>query len=466
MSLSLSNIRELFVGLDREVPLLDGSYRQYVNLDNAATTPPFRDVVNTINKFIDWYASVHRGTGYKSLLSTNVYNQCREIVAKFVGADPSYHTVIFCSNTTDAINRLCHCLHLEEDEFVLISMMEHHSNMLPWRICGNVDYIQTKLPDGSLDIEHLKTKLGEHKNKVKLVAITGASNITGYLPPIKEIAQIVHQSGAMLLVDAAQLIAHRPIKMGCPDDSDHIDFLAFSAHKMYAPFGSGALIGPTEFFEKRNPGYVGGGAVELVTLDEIVWTDVPEKEEAGSPNLIGVLALAKSIQILQDIGMENVAIHERNLTAKILQLLNDIPEIKIFGENDPTLKHDRVGVIPILLNKMEHSLLAAILGYEWGIGVRHGCFCAHPYIENLFQLNDEDLNQYAKRIQEGDRSNLPGFVRISLGLYNTTEEIEYLIYALKEIIKFGHKGKYTLNKYTGEYFPENFPDNMDSNFFI
>jgi len=462
----MKDARDLVVGLEKEVPLLDGTKRRYINLDNAATTPPFKEVLNTINEFAGWYSSVHRGTGYKSLLSTKLYNHCRDIVAQFIGADPSFHTVIFCNNTTDAINKICHSLNLKKDEVVLTTLMEHHSNQLPWRFCGAVDYVELNDDDGTLNLNSLRAKLEEYKGRVRLVAVTGASNITGIINPIHDIGTLAHQYGALFLVDMAQLIAHRPVQMGHASDPGHIDFMAFSAHKMYAPFGCGVLVGPREFFNEGRPAMVGGGTVELVTMKEIVWSEAPEKEEAGSPNLFGALALAKAIQALQRLGMEKVAAHERDLTSKTLRLLREIPGITIYGDNDPDLKQDRVGVIPILAEGYGHGLLAAILSYEWGIGVRHGCFCAHSYVSHLFDLSQEDLDKYLDRVRKGDRTDLPGLVRISFGIYNTLEEIEYLAHAFREILKNGSRFKYSLNKTEGEYYPEGSSDKIDLSFLI
>lgn len=466
MSPFIPDARNLVVGLDKEVPLLDGRKRLYINFDNAATTPPFKDVLNVINEFSGWYSSIHRGTGYKSLLSTKIYNQCRGIVARFIGADPSFYIVIFCSNTTDAINRVCHRMNLNKDEVVLTTMMEHHSNQLPWRFCGNVDYVEISDTDGSLDLNNLKAKLEKHKGLVRLVAVTGASNITGIINPIRDIAAMVHEYGALLLVDMAQLVAHRPVSIGEPSDPGHVDFLAFSAHKMYAPFGSGVLVGPRDFFNEGRPAMVGGGTVELVTMDEIVWTEAPDKEEAGSPNLFGVLALAKAIQALQRLGMENIAAHDRDLTRKTLRMLRQIPGIRIFGNDDPDFTKDRSGVIPILSEKHDHGLLASILGYEWGIGVRHGCFCAHSYISHLFELSPEDLKQYLKQVRKGNLADLPGLVRISFGIYNTIEEVEYLGFALNEIMKNGPRFKYIINHKEGEYYPEGLDTRIELPFLI
>ena len=448
--------RELFVGLDTPVPLLDGRQHTYVNLDNAATTPPLQRVVKHVNDSLSWYSSVHRGTGYKSIYSTHCFNECRNTVLDFVGADPEYHTAIFCGNATDAINRLCCRFPLADDEVVLTSVMEHHSNLLPWRFHGHVDYVKARFPCGMLDLEDLEKKLIQYDGKVRLVATTAASNITGLIPPLRQIARLAHEHDAMFLVDASQLIAHRPIQMGMADDPERFDFLAFSGHKMYAPFGSGALIGPRDFFAQGKPGWVGGGTVELVTLDEVEWAPAPEKEEAGTPNLIGICAMAEAMRALRDLGMEKVAGHEHELTAYTLKRLDEIDGIRIYGGCNLINRTERLGVVPIEADGYPHALLAAILGYEWGIGVRNGCFCAHPYVEHLLHIDSDEIRQHFDRVRTGDHSALPGFVRISLALYNTKEEIDYLIRALISIMTRGPRGTYRVDPHTGDYKPEGF----------
>lgn len=457
-----TTLRDLVVGVDTLAPTLDGKRRRYINLDNAATTPAFRRVVDRMTEFAGLYSSVHRGTGFKSFLSTELYERCRQTVLQFVNATDGYHTAIFGSNTTDAINGLCNRLRLGKDERVITTVMEHHSNMLPWRLVGAVEYVDIIHDDGSLDVDELRARL-ERGGKTRLVAVTGASNVTGMMPPLRRIARLAHEHGAYLLVDGAQLAAHRPIDMGAPEDPERIDFLAFSAHKMYAPFGSGVLVGPRRFFAEGPPHRVGGGAVDIVTLDDVEWTRAPEREEAGTPNLMGALALAEAINVLEEIGLDRVAEHERELTAATLNRLLNIDGIRIYGAKDPELTEDRVGVIPIQADGFDHALLAAILSYEYGIGVRHGCFCAHPYVVRLLDIGSVAMSGYTSQIRAGDRSYLPGFVRISLGLYNTLEEIDALADALARILSQGPTGEYHLDKSTGEYRPAGF--SFDANEF-
>ncbi len=457
----VNDFQKLFVGLDHAVPLLDGTRHTYVNLDNAATTPPFRAVADQVTACSEWYSSVHRGTGFKSLLSTEAYRQARQTVADFVGADPDYHTLIFCSNATDAVNRICQRFAMQPGDLFLTTVVEHHSNLLPWRCKGPVDYVQAKWPCGMIDLDHLGYKLREHCGRVRLVAISGASNVTGLMPPLKTIARMVHEQGGLLLVDGSQLIAHRPIEMGRADDPERIDFLVFSGHKAYAPYGSGGLIGPKSFFASGRPAQVGGGTVKLVTLDDIEWSDVPDKHEAGTPNLIGVCAMAKAMQTLREIGFNAITAHEQALTGYAFDNLQAIPGIRIYGGCQEANIAARLGVIPILADAYDHALLSAILGYEWGIGVRNGCFCAHPYITHLLGITAEERQRHLESIRSGATgSMLPGFVRISLGLSNTAAEIDYLAHALSSIVREGPRGDYQFDAAGKCYAPAGFHYNF------
>src|SRR5512143_3696699 len=244
----LSGVREQIVGIHRRVPVLDGSTRPYINFDNAASTPTLKEVLDTVNEFMHWYSSVHRGTGFKSKVATQAYDDARRIVADFVGANSSDHTVIFGKNTTDAINKLSYRLPLKKDDVVLVSLLEHHSNDLPWRAQAQVEHIKAD-ELGRLDVADLDRLLEVYMGRVKLVAITGASNVTGHLPDIHAIARRAHAVGAEILIDCAQLAPHRRVAMGDLNDPAHLDYVSISAHKMYAPFGTGALIGRKEPFE-------------------------------------------------------------------------------------------------------------------------------------------------------------------------------------------------------------------------
>jgi cysteine desulfurase / selenocysteine lyase len=449
----LNDYRPLFVGLDALIPIMDGTCRCYVNLDNAASTPPLKAVQQTVDDFLVYYSSVHRGTGFKSQLSTFAYEQARQIVMEFVGANPSNHTCIFGKNTTEAVNKLARRFPFNpQRNIVLTSGMEHHSNDLPWRAVTQVIHVGLTR-EGRLDENEFEAKLSKYADRIALVALTGASNVTGFINPIHRYAEKVHAIGALFLVDCAQLAPHRKIDMLSLDQPEHLDFITISAHKMYAPFGTGALIGRKDIFEHGDPDMPGGGTVEIVTLDNVVWSEPPEREEAGSPNTVGAIALAAAIRMLESVGMAEVAKHEASLTQYALEGLARIPGLRIFGDRDPDHAENRLGVIPIQLEQVTHFLAAAILGYEFGIGVRSGCFCAHPYILHLLGLNKEEAAEVRRRMIGGDKSEMPGLIRASFGLYNSIEDINTLLDALVQISRGHFNGKYIQNKATGEYSP-------------
>ncbi|AOY75933.1 aminotransferase class V-fold PLP-dependent enzyme [Clostridium formicaceticum] len=421
--------RKLIAGIDTKISLPNGKYTTVINFDNAATTPPFLPVLEEIMNFSPWYASVHRGTGYKSQVSSNFYENARSTIADFVGADLKHDTIIFLKNTTEAINKLSNrLLDTYKDGVILSTFMEHHSNDLPWRNKYTVDYIDID-QEGKLSLGDLESKLLYYKGKVKLVAVTGASNVTGYINPIDQIAELAHRYGAKILIDGAQLVPHASINMKSPDNSQHIDFLVFSGHKMYAPFGTGVLIGPKKFFEKGAPDYSGGGTVEIVTHDTIKWNDPPLKEEAGTPNVMGVLAIVTAIKTLKKLGMEDIEIYERKLMEYALSRLKDIDDLIFYG--DAFNSKDRVSIIPFNIHNMSHSMVATILAQEGAIAVRNGCFCAQPYIQRLLNISAEEIKN---RIEDPSLPH-PGVVRISFGLYNSFDEIDQLIKLLSKISK-------------------------------
>ncbi|HEY8998772.1 MAG TPA: aminotransferase class V-fold PLP-dependent enzyme [Candidatus Saccharimonadales bacterium] len=441
------NGRELVVGLKMKVPTIGGQ-KTYINLDNAATTPPFQSVMQAVNEFAPWYSSVHRGSGFKSRLSTDTYEEARKVVRDFVGANPEEHVVIFGKNTTEAINKLAYRLPLHKKDIVLISHLEHHSNDLPWRKQATVKRIKT-LPDGSIDREDFLRLLNRYRSRIKLVALSGASNVTGHLPDIHWFAKQAHEVGAQIFVDCAQLAAHRPINMKRLADPEHLDYIAFSAHKMYAPFGCGALVGRRHAFTNGTPEYVGGGTITSVTTKHADWAPPPDSDEAGSPNVIGVVALAAAIQTLQAIGFEQLTAHETALTTHALLRLEELPGLQIYGDQNPQNSASRSGVIPFTVSGVPSQLVAACLGFEWGIGVRSGCFCAQPFVMSLLGL---DQNHVRSRILHHRRDLVGGLVRVSFGLYNTLEEVDVLIEALAAIAN-GQHAAYIVDRSTGLYTP-------------
>ena len=463
MSLNHS-FADLFVGLEIETPSLNGSHRRYINFDNAASTPPLKAVQRAVNDFMAYYSSVHRGTGFKSQLATRVYEEAREITMRFVGADERTHTCIYGKNTTEAINKLARRFPFTSRRNVLLtSGMEHHSNDLPWRQATQTVHVQLT-PDGQLDEADFDTKLAEYGDRVALVAISGASNVTGYLNPVHRLAEKAHAAGAQIAVDCAQLAPHRKIDMRSLDDPAHLDYVAISAHKMYAPFGTGALIGRRDLFEHGDPDQVGGGTVSIVTLEDVVWAGPPDRDEAGSPNTIGAVALAAAICQLEAIGMEAVAAHEAELTEYSLRKLSALPGFKAYGDTDPDNVMNRLGVLPFNLEGLSHFLVAAILGHEFGIGVRNGCFCAHPYILHLLALTSEESQSVRENILAENKRDMPGLVRVSFGLYNTAAEVDALVEALEHITRGEYYGTYIQDIPSGEFHPSDWKPDFNKYF--
>jgi cysteine desulfurase / selenocysteine lyase len=434
------DLRREFVGVDYPVPVLDGQLVPYVNLDNAASTPALRSVVETVEEFLPFYASVHRGTGYMSRLSTTAYERAREHVAAFVGADPERDVVVFGKNTTEALNRLARSMRMPSGAVVLTTMLEHHSNDLPWRERARTLRVPAR-PDGALDEDCLDALLAEHAGRVALLAVPGASNVTGLVQPVHRLAEKVHAVGGQILVDAAQLAAHRPIDMRPHDDAGHLDFVALSAHKMYAPFGTGALVGRRDQF-RSEPDHAGGGTVRAVAVDDVVWADLPDREEAGSPNVVGAVALAAAMGALHALGLDRIAAHEAELARYANARLASVPGVTFHGPVEFGGIHPRVGVIPFTVDGLDHGLVAAVLGYEHGVGVRHGCFCAHPYVHHLLRLNRGEVGRWLNLARGGEHRGAPGMVRISLGAYNDTTDIDRAVRALQWLVAGEVQGTY------------------------
>lgn len=454
---TINNIRKNIVGIKNKVTLISGENQQYINLDNAASTPSLKPVLNKINEFSEYYSSIHRGVGIKSLISTEVYELARRKTLEFVNADEKIYTSIFVKNTTEAINKLSYRLNLSKNDIVLVSLMEHHSNDLPWRNRGKRVYINL-LDNNRLDINDLEYKLKRYRDKVKLVSITGASNVTGYINDIHKIASLVHKYNTKLMVDCAQLIPHRKVNISGNGKDDYIDFIAFSSHKMYAPFGSGVLIGLKDTFSSGTPEYVGGGNIISVSKLNEYWSAPPEKEEAGTPNIIGSLALMESIKILEEIDMDNIKKHEGELTNKLIEHLKQYKNINLYTDTTGINTNNHLGVISFNFNHIPHNLLSSLLAFEGGIGVRSGCFCAHPYIHKLLNLSNNEIRELQKKLLFEGSKNSPGLIRVSFGMYNNFKEIDLFIKTLDNVLNNLDtiKNNYTYNDVHDCYLPKNF----------
>jgi selenocysteine lyase/cysteine desulfurase len=415
------------LGDDVQAPCVDGRSRRYVNLDYAASTPVMADVWEAVEEFVPLYSSVHRGTGYKSQVSTEAFESARGDVAAFVGARRS-DDVVFVRNTTEAINVLA--ASLPAGTRVLSTPVEHHANMLPWRRHDVRLLPFTRSPAGLLAAAEAALRA----ERFDLVAVTGASNVTGEVWPVAALARLAHKHGAKLFVDAAQLAPHRAIDMA----ASGIDLLAFSGHKLYAPFGAGALVGRIGAGE---PLLHGGGAIKLVTTDDVTWAEAPDRYEAGSPNVIGIVALAAACRRLREVGMDAVAEHERRIATRLWSGLLTVPGLR--GLSLWPEAPDRVGVASFNLDGYRDPLLAAVLSAEHAVGVRHGCFCAHPLMTRLLGVPEAQADRLHAELRAGGEPELPGAVRASVGLGTTEADVDRLIGALQEIAQCGPRGRYT-----------------------
>jgi selenocysteine lyase/cysteine desulfurase len=450
VSYDVQAVRKDVVGLERRFPRIDGSEAPLINFDNSAATPVLKPVLAAVNEFLEVYANVHRGQSWKSVISTHAYDEAHERVARFVGADPRTNTVILAKNTTSAINRIARRFPFRAGDRVLVTLMEHHSNDLPWRAQAAVEHVDLD-PDGALDVNDLERRLRRLGGRARVVAISGGSNVTGVLNPIHRIARLAHQYGAKIVVDAAQLAPHRAIDMKPDDDPEHLDYVVFTSNKMYAPFGVGVLVGDKEPFAAGPPDEPGGGTIKLVTSDIVEWADLPDREEGGTPNVVGAVALARAIRYLEGLGWDAIAAHEQALTARLLARLKEIPGCEIYG---PPEGGRRLGVVALNLMQLPHAILSAALNYEHGIATRNGCFCAHPYVKYLLRCAPEiDMTSQAA-ILAGDRANMPGAVRVSFGIYNTEAEVDALVDALAKLATDGPRARYTQAQ-SGQVLPEN-----------
>jgi selenocysteine lyase/cysteine desulfurase len=433
------------VGAGLPVPCLDGTERPYRDLDCAASTPAFEVVAQRVNEFLPWYSSVHRGAGYKSRRATEAYEAARASAHRFSRRPGGDDVVVLVRNTTEAINQLSYRLQLAPGAVVATTVVEHHANLLPWARVAERRWVECG-PDGTFGVQDVVAVLDDGRAPA-LLALTGASNVTGWLPPVEEICDEAHARGIPVLLDAAQLAPHRPLPSGP-------DFLAFSGHKLYAPYGAGALIGPRRVFESGDPFLAGGGAVDLVDLDEVIWTDPPDREEAGSPNVIGAVAFGAAMDELDRIGWEAIGAHEAALSAQLHEGLRAIRGVRVLGPG-PDVTSGSLAVAAFTVDGMHHALVAARLSAEFGIGVRHGCFCAHPYLLRLLGIGPEGMAEARAAVQRGDRSGIPGAVRASGGLGTSGDDVAALLTALRALVE-GEPAPvpYVQDEITGDYWPQ------------
>ena len=423
---TLDAIRALFPITTRCFVAPDGTTRRIIYLDHGATTHPPRPVLDYYREFLEnYYANIHRGKHYLSQKASDLFDEVTATVLRFVGATDRNREVIFTSNTTTAIDIAAHLMKSCPGG-TIVTEMEHHSNDLPHRRAGEV-WRAHVTPEGRLDYDEIAALLASHD--VKLVAVTGASNVTGYLTDIHRIARLAHAHGAKILVDGAQLLAHRRVTLDGTGPDDRIDFFAAAGHKAYAPFGAAFLIAPADICESTAPYIPGGGTVRYVTNDNVLWGDGHHKHSGGTPNIPGVIALGRALEWLEEIGMEWVMEHERELSTYLYDKLSAMRGITTYGSITPD---EKLGVYPFNVAGYRHDEASTILNNRFGIATRNGCFCAHPYVNRLLNVCTEECDM---RMMENDPTfSLPGAVRATIGIFNTREDLDALCDALNEMV--------------------------------
>jgi selenocysteine lyase/cysteine desulfurase len=424
------------LGRDVTVPLVTGGEVTYAALDYAASAPALQRVWDDVAAYAPYYGSVHRGAGYLSQLSTDLFENSRVTVAEFLDCRPG-DQVVFTRSTTDSLNLLAQVIPAGCEVFVFET--EHHASLLPWRD-ARVTYLNApRTPQQA--VETLERALADRDPYgPALVCVTGASNVTGELWPVKELAAAAHAHGARIVLDAAQLAPHHPVSVRELD----VDWIAFSGHKLYAPFGSGVLAGRADWLQESEPYLAGGGASKKVARRadggvDVEWHTTAARHEAGSPNVIGVYSIASACKALTEAGFDSLVERERHLIAKVRAGLAEVPEVRVlslFGDDAP-----RVGVISFVVDGWNSSHFAAALSAEYGIGVRDGLFCAHPLVRTLLGSDPQDPGECgAPEAEPGERSL--NAIRVSFGAGTPDEHVDRFVRAVRELVTHGAKWQY------------------------
>ncbi len=422
---TIDTIRDYVVGIDEPVELADGTTRPLINFDNAATTPALRPVMEEVDRKLEMYGSIGRGFSQKSNYSTDLYNATREKVLSFVGADSEDYTCFYVNNTTDGLNKLASALIESKDQVVLTTRIEHHSNDLSWRERCNVIYADVD-DKGRVKYDEIESMLKDHK--VDYVSVTAASNVTGYVTDVHRIAKLAHEHGAKIIVDGAQIVAHRAFSMIGETPEENIDFFVFSAHKMYSPYGGGAVVGLTSVLNEHMPEFYGGGTVKIVADEWQTYKDAPARYEAGSPNYPGVVGMGKAMDVLQEVGFDAIQEHEMKLNRRLIDGLLKMKNIIVYGDTEDI--SDRVGVVTFNFSDVNSYLIAETLTESGAVATRRGAFCAHPYVWRLMGIPEESLEYFVDCADQ----NTPGMVRVSFGIYNTEEEVDAFLDILSEAV--------------------------------
>jgi selenocysteine lyase/cysteine desulfurase len=379
-------LRRAAIGLEVQYQLATGQRARRIYLDSTASTLRLKVVQDVLDKYQPFYSNTHSVLHFGAKLSTKEYQWAHQMVLDFVQADADVYTCFFTgSGTTAAMNRIARTLREKrpERDVVLTSIMEHHSNDLPhrkhFREVVHVPAAMAAHSLGCIDLNRMEQAFKEHEGRVNYVAITGVSNVTGIINPVHEVAAMAHRHGALMVVDAAQMAAHVPIRTsGHKNPAHNLDAVVFSGHKIYAPGSPGVVVTRKDLFAGIEPQEVGGGMVDTVWVNRYtISPKFPDREEAGTPNICGAIGLAAALYALHKVGMETIAEEEAHLIEYALQRLSKVADLLIYGETDSRLCQ-RTGAISFNLRNFDHALTAAVLNDYFNISVRNECFCAHP----------------------------------------------------------------------------------------
>lgn len=425
----------LAAGTHTYIRLPTGAIKRIVKLNNAATTPPFFEVLAASGAFMQSYDAVHRGSGIHAQQLVERLDWDVGTIAEFTGGKEK--GFLFTANTSEAILKLARLFRFSRQDVVLVSDVEHTSNYLPWKYASNAQ-VRTFPSDmtGAFSEDTVKEAL-ENTENVKLVAVTGASNLSGFIPPIGKIAKIVHEYGAQLFVDAAQLAPHRPLEL----EKNGIDFAAFSAHKMYAPFGLGVLVAPVSWLEERTPIDPAGGSPDYVSEEKIVWTQGIKRHQPGTWNAHGIATLAQSMRVLARIGWKKIRAHEGSLARHLqgrLAASEDVRRYGIVGKN----AKDATPLFTFNVRNRHYALVSSFLANEHAISTRSGEICNHRLVARWHGLGTDEVARIARKVELGDLLAKPGVVRASFGIFNTIEDADALADALEKLCKNGPRLRY------------------------
>lgn len=433
------------VGDEVRVPCVGGGHHRYLSFDAAAATGALPSVLQAVQELIPWYASMQGASGYKSQASAIAYERARLAALTFADRGTAFDdTAVFCGSATEAIGYLAGRLRLGRDDVVVTTVAEHHANLLPWSARASCRTVDCGM-DGTFDAEDVIAAL-DQRPRPALLAITGASGITGWMPPLREIIDAAHHRGVPVLADAAQLAPHHPL----PADAD---FLVWSGRKMYSPFGTGVLTGPRRILTGRSRPGAATGVHEL----DAMWADPAQLEAGGSPDVIGAVAMHAVMDSLSDAGWPAIGAQERRIAASMRAGLAAIPGVRLLG---PGTGAQTLPIAAFTVEGVPHALVAARLAAEHAIGVGHSRFGADPYLTRLLGLTAEQVRQHRDRARRGDRRAVPGAVRASAGINTTDEDVRRLLGAVARVAADDPPVPYHLDPSTGDFFPaaSTFPD--------